>query len=361
MKKESNPLTKKINLPYCSPASMNQPTLILECTESDLQKAGELIRAGQLVVFPTETVYGLGANALDPEACRKIFLAKGRPVDNPLIVHLSSLEEIPRYTRKVTIIHRKLMERCMPGPVTFVLPKAPEIPDIVTAGLPTVAIRIPSLEEARRLISYAGVPIAAPSANRSGEPSPTTFEMAYQAMAGKVAAIVKGRMCEVGLESSVVRIENDRLELLRPGFVTFETLTELGRDFGFKVVDLSQVPHEKPVSPGTKYTHYKPKASVYLFSSLEDLLSPLIAIPPLSRILCTHQSGSKETITRLLSMGIEMVVFESLSDYARNLFFQFHRADKEGITTILAFYPPPEGIGLALRNRLIKASGGKFV
>lgn len=340
---------------------MNQPTLILECTEEDLQKAGELIQAGQLVVFPTETVYGLGANALDPRACRTIFQAKGRPGDNPLIVHLSSLEEIPLYTRNITDIHRKLLERCMPGPVTFVLRKAPEIPDIVSAGLPTVAIRIPSLEEARKLISYAGVPIAAPSANLSGEPSPTTFEMAFHAMAGRAAAIVKGRMCEIGLESSVVRIENDRLELLRPGFVTFEALTELGKEFGLRVIDLSQVPQEKPFSPGTKYAHYKPMASVYLFSSMEDLLSPLIAIPASARILCTKQSGSKETLNRIVSMGLNTVVFEDTADYARHLFLQFHRADQEGITSILAFYPPPEGIGLALRNRLIKASGGRFI
>ncbi len=354
-------MTKKTNLPYCSHTPMSQSTLILECTEADLRKAGELIRAGQLVVFPTETVYGLGANALDPQACRKIFQAKGRPVDNPLIVHLSSLEEIPAYTQKVTDIHRKLMERCMPGPITFVLPKVPEIPDIVTAGLSTVAIRIPSLEEARRLISYAGVPIAAPSANLSGEPSPTTFEMAYHAMAGRVAAIVKGRMCEVGLESSVIRIDKNRLELLRPGYVTFETLLELGKEFGLDVIDLSQVSQEKPLSPGTKYTHYKPKASVYLFSSLEDILNPLITIPSSTRILCTKQSGSKETFDKIVALNIETVVFENTQDYARHLFFQFHRADREGINTVLAFYPPPEGIGLALRNRLIKASGGRFV
>jgi L-threonylcarbamoyladenylate synthase len=340
---------------------MNQSTLILECTDADLRAGAELIRAGQLVVFPTETVYGLGANALDPKACRKIYQAKGRPADNPLIVHLSSLKEIPRYTRDLTETHRILMERCMPGPVTFVVPKAPQIPDIVTAGLPTVAIRIPSLPEARMLISFAGVPIAAPSANRSGEPSPTTFEMAYQAMAGRVAAIVKGPMCEVGLESSVVRIEKDRLELLRPGFVTFETLTDLGRELGLQVIDLSQVPQEKPVSPGTKYTHYKPKADVYLFSSLEDLVAPLITIPTPFRILCTKLSGSKETLERIVSLGFETVVFEDTREYARHLFYQFHRADREGIPAILAFYPPPEGIGLALRNRLIKASGGRFV
>jgi L-threonylcarbamoyladenylate synthase len=340
---------------------MSQSTLILECTEADLRKAGELIRGGELVVFPTETVYGLGANALDPKACRKIFQAKGRPTDNPLIVHLSSLDQIPRYTRNVPAMHLKLLERCMPGPITFVLPKAPAIPDIVTAGLPTVALRIPSLEEARKLISYAGVPIAAPSANLSGEPSPTTFEMAYHAMAGRVAAIVRGRMCDVGLESSVVRLEKNRLELLRPGYITVETLLKLGEEFGLEVVDMSQVLVEKPASPGTKYTHYKPKATVYLFSSLEDVLSPLLSIPPTTRILCTEQSGSKDMLDRILSMGIDTVVFKNITDYARQLFFQFHRADEEGISTILAYYPPPAGIGLALRNRLIKASGGRFV
>ena len=340
---------------------MSQSTLILECTEKDLRNAGELIRGGELVVFPTETVYGLGANALDPKACRKIFQAKGRPTDNPLIVHLSSLEQIPKYTRNVTDMHLKVLERCMPGPITFVLPKAPDIPDIVTAGLPTVALRIPSLEEARKLISYAGVPIAAPSANLSGEPSPTTFEMAYRAMAGRVAAIIRGGMCEVGLESSVVRLEKDRLELLRPGYITVETLLKLGEEFGLQVVDLSHVPAEKPASPGTKYTHYKPKATVYLFSSLEDVLSSLLSIPPSTRILYSEQGGSKEILDRILSMGIDTVVFKNNIDYARHLFFQFHRADEEGVSTILAYYPPPEGIGLALRNRLIKASGGRFV
>lgn len=350
-----------MKLPYCPHTFMSQSTLILECREDDLRKAGELIRGGELVVFPTETVYGLGANALDPKACRKIFQAKGRPTDNPLIVHIASLEDIPKYTRKVTGMHVKLLERCMPGPITFVLPKSPAIPDIVTAGLPTVALRIPSLEEARKLISYAGVPIAAPSANLSGEPSPTTFEMAYHAMAGRVAAIIRGRMCEVGLESSVVRLEKNLLELLRPGYITIEALLKLGKEFGLEVVDKSQTLEEKPASPGTKYTHYKPKATVYLFSSLEDVLSPLATIPSSTRILCPEQACSKEVLDRILSMGINTVVFKNITDYARHLFLQFHRADKEGISTILAYYPPPEGIGLALRNRLIKASGGIFV
>ncbi|MCX7788947.1 MAG: L-threonylcarbamoyladenylate synthase [Spirochaetes bacterium] len=361
MKKLSNPLTNKTKLPYCSPTPMTQSTLVFDCTDTDLQKAGELIRAGELVVFPTETVYGLGANALDPKACRKIFQAKGRPTDNPLIVHLSSREEIFKYTRTVTDQQVKLMERCMPGPITFVLPKAPDIPDIVTAGLPTVAIRIPSLVEARKLISFAGVPIAAPSANRSGEPSPTTFEMAYHAMAGRVAAIVKGRRCDVGLESTVVRIENDRLEILRPGSITVETLAELGKESGLEVMDLSQVPHERPASPGMKYIHYKPKATVYLFSALEEILSPLIQVPSSTRVLYIKQKGSEETLDRIVSIGIEMVIFENENEYARELFYQFHKADQEGISTILAYYPPPMGIGRALRNRLIKASGGRFV
>jgi L-threonylcarbamoyladenylate synthase len=339
-------------------------TQILDTTEEGLEEAGSILREGGLVVFPTETVYGLGANALNPEACRNIFRVKGRPADNPLIVHLSSLQELPLYTREVPDTCFRVMERCVPGPVTFVLPKASCIPDIVTAGLPTVAIRIPAHEEARKLIRYAGVPIAAPSANRSGEPSPTTFEMAHHAMFGRVNAILRGESCRIGLESSVIQIRGNRIELLRPGFISLEDLAYLGQDSGLEVADLSGSTSETapPPSPGMKYLHYKPKATVYLFSSLSDLRDPLEPLPPSAIVLCTPKSGTTEDLNRVREWkGFRVHVYESLKEYARDLFAQFHEADKYTYPAVLAWYPPTKGIGLALRNRLIKASGGRFL
>ncbi|MFQ3620010.1 MAG: L-threonylcarbamoyladenylate synthase [Spirochaetales bacterium] len=345
---------------------MSVLTELLDLSDKSLYRAAAFLRSGGLVVFPTETVYGLGANALNPEACRRIFQAKGRPQDNPLIVHLACVEDLQHYTQPLTKEQKALMERCMPGPITFILPKSPIIPDLVTAGLPTVALRIPALPQARQLIAYAGVPVAAPSANRSGEPSPTTFEMAYEAMYGRVEAILKGSPCSVGLESSVVRMEKNLLELLRPGYFSLEELRYLGQDLGFKVMDSSHTPIKDtpPPSPGIKYSHYKPKTPLYLFSSLEALssLPPTLSSPIrilYSREALTEKIGASPLHMKLLEGNT--LEFKDLSEYARNLFIQFYQADREGIGTLLAWYPPPVGIGLALRNRLIKASEGKFV
>ncbi len=192
--------------------------------DADLLPAAELLRAGQVVAFPTETVYGLGANALDPDAVRAIFAAKGRPADNPLIVHVASLSELRSVTGNLPDLALPLIARFMPGPLTLVLPRAARVPDAVTAGLDTVAVRMPEHPVARRLIELAGVPVAAPSANRSGRPSPTTAAHVLEDMAGRIPMIVDGGSCEFGVESTVLDVTGAVPVVLRPGAVTIEEL-----------------------------------------------------------------------------------------------------------------------------------------
>lgn len=192
--------------------------------DADLLPAAERLRAGQVVAFPTETVYGLGANALDPDAVRAIFVAKGRPADNPLIVHVASLSELRSVTASLPDLALLLIARFMPGPLTLVLPRAPQVPDAVTAGLDTVAVRMPEHPVARRLIELAGVPVAAPSANRSGRPSPTTAAHVLEDMAGRIPLIVDGGSCEFGVESTVLDVTGAVPVVLRPGAVTIEEL-----------------------------------------------------------------------------------------------------------------------------------------
>ena len=222
-----------------------------------VQAAGELLRAGKLVAIPTETVYGLAANALDPEAVNNIFKAKGRPNDNPLIVHIADLSALPDVVSEVPEKARVLMERFWPGPLTIVLPRNPQIPDETTAGLDTVAVRMPSHPVAQAIIRASGLPIAAPSANLSGLPSPTTAEHCIRDLTGKVSAIVDGGPCNFGVESTVITLAGERPRLLRPGAVTLE---QLEAAIGSVEVDHAVTGQlqegQVAASPGMKYKHY---------------------------------------------------------------------------------------------------------
>lgn len=235
-------------------------TKYLHFNEHDLVVAGELIRRGELVAFPTETVYGLGANAFDVQAVRKTYAAKGRPVDNPLIVHIYDKAQIYDIASEINSDAVCVIERVMPAPITIVLPKLSVISGTITAGLPTVAIRMPRSEEARKFLKAAGVPVTAPSANVSGRPSPTTWQRVKEDMDGKISAVLCGMPCEVGIESTVLDLSRDEPTILRPGAVSAQFLSEvLG-----KTVKVLTDPTSKVNSPGVRYKHYAPKVPMVL-------------------------------------------------------------------------------------------------
>lgn len=327
-------------------------TLILETDASGFSAAGEIIRRGGLVVFPTETVYGLGANAFDAAACAKIFEAKGRPQDNPLIVHTAQVFSLARLASVIETRAAALIKAFMPGPITLILPKTQDIPAAVTAGLPTVGLRVPSDSAAQQFLQAAGVPVAAPSANVSGRPSPTTFDMARAAMDGRADAIIRGGDSRVGLESTIVRITEGGLEILRPGGVSEEDIRAAIR--GCPVYGAGSLcPGDTPPAPGMKYTHYKPQAEVVLFQG--GKWNPRIA-----------GAGGKTGVLTLTEKHAafprNFLVREmpSLEEYARRLYAEFFLFDSLGCERIFAEYPPEEGLGRAVANRLLKASGGNF-
>lgn len=227
-----------------------------------IKKAANLIREGNLVAFPTETVYGLGADGLNNEACKKIYKAKGRPSDNPLILHISDITMLDNLVEEISDKHRKLFD-LWPGPMTLIFKKSKLIPDVVTAGGDTVAIRFPSDNIARALISEANCPIAAPSANISGKPSPTKASDVYQDMEGVIPAIIDGGESNIGIESTVIDLSTGEPTILRPGFYTYEFLKEILDDMRLddSLIDSTKIPK----SPGQKYKHYAPKANLRVF------------------------------------------------------------------------------------------------
>ncbi|MDD2499050.1 MAG: L-threonylcarbamoyladenylate synthase, partial [Desulfitobacteriaceae bacterium] len=232
-----------------------------------LKRAAQLLRQGEVVAFPTETVYGLGANALEGSAVKKIFIAKGRPSDNPLIVHISSLNQLPPLVKEIPQAARALMKKYWPGPLTLIFPKSEIIPPEITAGLETVAIRMPEHPVAQALIEYAGVPVAAPSANISGKPSPTSGQHVWQDMQGKVAMVLDSGETRVGVESTVLDITRKPPMILRPGGITYEDLQET---LGQVELDQGTGKMKVPRSPGMKYTHYSPAADVFVVARGQD-------------------------------------------------------------------------------------------
>ena len=327
---------------------------------ASLSRAAECIRAGGLVVFPTETVYGLGGNALDAEAAKKIYAAKGRPSDNPLIIHIADIDEAELYCHTNALFYR-LACAFWPGPLTMILPKRECIPSSVTGGLDTVAVRLPSDPTANTLIRLSGVPIAAPSANLSGHPSPTTKEHVIFDLDGRVDMILAGNPCTIGLESTVIKVEDENVILLRPGGVTYEDLCSL---LGKEHVTVDRIVTEKvtgefkPISPGMKYRHYAPKAPVLLLhgeeAAVRAFLSGKFASEPDAGFLVYDED-------RAYLDGAHTETFGARSDTA----MQAHRLflclrafdDMENISVIYARMPSREGIGLAVYNRLAKAAG----
>lgn len=329
-----------------------------------LKEAAELIKAGRLVAFPTETVYGLGANGLDREAVKHIYRAKGRPSDNPLILHIADKPALDELTAEVTANARALIDKYWPGPLTVVLTRRSVVPDEITGGLDTVAVRLPSSTVARQLIRLSGVPIAAPSANTSGRPSPTTAQAVLDDLAGRIDAIIDAGPCDVGVESTVVDCTTALPTLLRPGGITLEMLEEtLG------AVEVDPALGQKgvaPRSPGMKYRHYAPKAPVTLVEGNYDGLVRLITGKIAAELQLGRRVGavvSAETASRLPA-GTVAAVYGSRHDAAEiaaHLYEALRYFDTQAVDIIFAEGIPEDGLGLAVMNRLRKASGHKII
>ena len=328
-------------------------------------EAGALVRAGQVVAFPTETVYGLGANALNPQAVAKIFAAKGRPQDNPLIVHIARKEDIDSLTTGLNANARKIMEHFMPGPLTIIVPKAEIIPDVTSAGLATVGVRFPINKYAQEFILACGCPIAAPSANLSGRPSPTNAQDVLEDMQGKVAGILDGGSCGVGLESTVVDTTSPVPTICRPGGVTYEMLTEV---LGAVEIDPALLGDKnfKPIAPGMKYRHYAPKEPVYLLEgNAVELLPALVgkAVAAGLRIGVLCDAAMSAQLAQLKQQeGILLSCWgESREALAADLFYLLRDFDRTKPDVILAQGVSEDGIGLAIMNRLRKAAGYQII
>ena len=328
-------------------------------------QAGALVRAGQVVAFPTETVYGLGANALNPQAVAKIFAAKGRPQDNPLIVHIARKEDIDSLTTGLNANARKIMEHFMPGPLTIIVPKAEIIPDVTSAGLDTVGVRFPINKYAQEFILACGCPIAAPSANLSGRPSPTNAQDVLEDMQGKVAGILDGGSCGVGLESTVVDTTSPVPTICRPGGVTYEMLTEV---LGAVEIDPAILGDKnfKPIAPGMKYRHYAPKEPVYLLEgNAVELLPALVgkAVAAGLRVGVLCDAAMSAQLAQLKQQeGILLSCWgESREALAADLFYLLRDFDRTKPDVILAQGVSEDGIGLAIMNRLRKAAGYQII
>lgn len=335
--------------------------------EAAIAQAAEILRQGGLVAFPTETVYGLGGNGLDATACEKIYAAKGRPSDNPLILHIASVEQLLYIVKEVRPLAKKAMEAFWPGPLTLVFQKADCVPLAVTGGLSTVAVRFPSHEAAQRLILASGLPIAGPSANSSGKPSPTRASHVEFDLGGKIDMILDGGPCLVGLESTILDVSEDRPILLRPGAITKEMLEEILGDIAIDPAVLNKpVEGAAPRAPGMKYTHYSPKATVFLVEGetkentakkINGLAAEAIALGKRVGVLATEQTKDLYTMGTVLSLGDR----DKLSDIGANLFKLLRKFDYLEIDLVYSEIFPEGGEGMAIMNRLNKAAGYKKI
>ena len=329
-----------------------------EITDETLAKAGEILRRGGLVVFPTETVYGLGADALDADAAKKIYAAKGRPSDNPLIVHIADPADADKYA-VVGEAYKRLAKAFMPGPLTVILPKRDCIPMTVTGGLDSVGIRCPENPIARRMIAAAGVPIAAPSANISGKPSPTSAEHVRFDMDGKVDMILDGGECTVGLESTIVKVEGDKLTLLRPGAITPDMLRALFDNVEVSAAVTEQLGENvRPLSPGMKYRHYAPTAPLYLLDGSDEKRLACLAAADSDTLLLVFDDEAKLFPThKVIAIGKR----DDERTQAKRLFAALREADRTGCKKILAPLPKQSGLSLALYNRMIRAAAHNII
>lgn len=333
-------------------------TRILGTDEKDIQEAARILREGGLVAFPTETVYGLGADAMNDEAVGKVYAAKGRPSDNPMIVHIASPAELLTLTDSVTEDMEKLARAFWPGPLTMVVAAKPAVSRITTGGLDTVAVRMPDNEITLRLIREAGMPLAGPSANLSGHPSPTSAVHVYDDLQGRIDAVIQGESCRVGIESTVVDMTAAEPVILRPGVIT---ASELGAVL-HKAVTIDPAVLQKPTihsdgslletgddfkpkSPGMKYKHYAPKAEMIIFTGEPEKVRLAIAAEKLERV----EFGQK--------VGVLIYDSDKPEEAAHEFFSQLRAFDKSGVDVILAAALKEDGVGLAVMNRMFKSAG----
>ena len=323
--------------------------------ENQVAEAAKIVRDGGLVAFPTETVYGLGANALDADAVAKVYEAKGRPSDNPMIVHIARASDIGQLTPMLNSTIVALIDNFWPGPLTLVVKRKPGVPDRTTGGLDTVGVRMPDSKLALDLINYAGCPIAAPSANLSGKPSPTRVEDVIEDLNGKVEAILEGPACRVGIESTVLDVTGDVPTILRPGVITAEHIeAAIGKKVAIDPalhIDPTESDEEfAPKSPGMKYRHYAPKAQMTIIEGSRDKVQSEIA-----RLkMLNERLGNK--------VGVILFEEQAFIEAAHDFFANLRDLDREGVDMILAgALSDTDGVGFAVMNRMLKSAGYNIV
>lgn len=332
-------------------------TLLLNAENSGAtETVAEILKNGGLAAIPTETVYGLAANAFDPAACANIFKAKGRPGDNPLIVHICNMDMLKDVVEEVPEKAKILAEKFWPGPLTMIMKKSDKIPMVTSANLPTVAVRFPAHHVAQRIIAEAELPLAAPSANLSGSPSPTTFEHCVHDLLGRVDAIIDGGPCAVGVESTIISFAEETPMLLRPGYVTLEQLRGAIGEVGLSKAVLEKLGDgEKVLSPGMKYKHYAPKAKVSLVKGSREQYVKYVnehADEHGVFALCFDEEAPVLK-TSTVCYGSEY----SDAEQAERLFDALRELDELGALRVYAHSPRTTGVGMAVYNRLVRAAG----
>lgn len=333
--------------------------------EEAIQKAGQILRSGGLAAFPTETVYGLGGNALDPEASRKIYAAKGRPSDNPLIIHIARLEDLETVAQRIPENAWKLARLCWPGPLTMILEKTDAVPLETTGGLMTVAVRFPSNKIAQALIRAAGGFVAAPSANTSGRPSPTTAQHVEEDLGDRIDCILDGGSAEIGLESTIVDFTEKIPMILRPGYLNQKKLEEILGEVRMDPGILAEQPHVRPKAPGMRYKHYAPKAELTIVEgAAEDVVAQIRILAEQqiregrkAGIICTDETKDFYPYGDVKSIGAR----SDEASIARHLYGILREFDSDEVEVIYSeAFDTPE-MGQAIMNRLLKAAGHKLL
>ena len=325
--------------------------------DDNIKIAADILKNGGVVAIPTETVYGLAANALNEEAVKKIFEAKGRPQDNPLIVHISNFDEIYELVTEIPETAKKLAEAFWPGPLTMVLPKSNVIPSAISAGLDTVAIRMPSHKIAREIIKQSGCPLAAPSANISGKPSPSTAQHVIDDLSGKIDAIVVSDDCSVGVESTVILLANGNKRLLRPGGITIEMLESVIGKIEIDDAVLSNSITEKVSSPGMKYKHYSPETNIVLVNGSSEAFIKYISNKSGNISAICYEEDSHKLKIPFITYGN----CKNEETFAHSLFEALRKIDNYNVDIAYVHAPSKSGIGLAVYNRLLRAAAFEVI
>ncbi len=333
--------------------------------EEELRRAGDIIRKGGLVAFPTETVYGLGGDALNKESSAKIYAAKGRPSDNPLIVHICSLEDMREIVSELPEAAIRLARVFWPGPLTLILRKSDRVPKETTGGLDTVAVRFPSDPVAQKLIEYGGGYVAAPSANLSGRPSPTVAKYVEEDMKGRIEMILDGGEACIGLESTIVDVTVTPPQILRPGYITKEMLEQVLGEVDTDVTILKSDSGQAPRAPGMKYRHYAPKGELTIVEGPSELVSAYINEHTAEDKASGEKTGVIGTEERIEKYSADVVKSvgsrEEEESIARHLFTVLREFDDDGVTKIYSESFEKAGLGQAIMNRLLKAAGHRVV